>query len=85
MEKAFDPYYFTNSIPWEIFLKHFICELGLKRSFSKLRCDGESRMSQAEWLEIETGYRNLGAPALNHRQMVELAYALTARAVKTRS
>ena len=72
----------VSSITKNVFFDCFIAELGMTKSFSKLRCGGEKRMTPEDWETVRNGYRKLSLPCEDMERMTEIAYALTRRAVK---
>lgn len=78
---GFDAVDLVFRIPKEVFVAHFISELGRTLAFSKLRCSGMSRMTDVDWDEVKEGYKKLGLEVSGKEHMLELAYALTIRAV----
>ena len=80
--KVFDAEGFVKNLKNDVFHDEFINKLGRTLAFSKLRCGGEYRLTGEEWSVIERGFRNRGVPmVLSTSESVELAHALSARAV----
>lgn len=78
----FDAAKIVNSIPAEKFMKEFIGQIGRDATFSRLRCGGEDCLEQTDWKKIKEMYADLGVDEeMSKEEMVELAYALTRRAV----
>ncbi|MDO4747026.1 MAG: hypothetical protein Q4A70_01630 [Candidatus Saccharibacteria bacterium] len=78
----FDAAKIVDSIPAEKFKKEFIGRIGRDATFSRLRCGGEDCLEQGDWKKIREMYVELGLDEeMCKQEMLELAYALTRRAV----
>ena len=72
----------VESIPAERFRNVFISKIGRDEIFSRLRCGGEECIDTTDWKKIKEMYRELGIEEeMCKEEMLELAYALTRRAV----
>ena len=80
--QLFDAIRIVDSIPEEMFKELFIGRIGREKVFSRLRCGGEECLDKTDWKKIEEMYMEIGiGEEMSNEEMVELAYALTRRAV----
>ena len=82
--KPFDAESFVKNLNKDVFHEEFINKLGKTLAFQRLRCNGPYFLTGLECVVIERGFRALGVPmVLSTSESVDLARALTARAVTT--